>query len=492
MENYDVYRDISDRTEGDIYIGVVGPVRTGKSTFIKNFMDLMVLPNIDNAYNKERVVDELPQSAAGKTIMTTQPKFVPNEAVEIRIEEKAVMNVRMVDCVGYMVGGAMGFEENEQPRMVRTPWFDYDIPFEDAAEIGTRKVITDHSTIGVVVTTDGSITDITRNSYIEAEERVVNELKELNKPFIIVLNTSAPDADDTKKLRDSIAQKYDMPVLTLDVMNMTNADINKLLETVLFEFPLKTVRMDVPEWMQALSFDHWLLEDVMGRINNVLGDISKVRDYGKLMDAFDESEYVETPRLDIMLLGEGVVEFALTLKPGLFYKVLAEECGYPIKGDYHLFSIMKDLVTAKNEYDRVAQALDSVRQTGYGLVPPSMNELSLEEPEIVQQGSRFGVKLKASAPSLHLIRVDIQTVVSPIVGTEKQSEELVKYLLSEFEADPKQIWETNIFGKSLHELVKEGLSNKLARMPEDAQDKIQITLQRIINEGSGGLICILL
>jgi len=492
MEKFDLYRDIAERTDGDIYIGVVGPVRTGKSTLIKKFMDLLVLPNIDNAYKKERAIDEMPQSGAGRTIMTTQPKFVPDEAIEITIRENATLKVRMVDCVGYLVKGAIGHMEGDSPRMVRTPWFDYDISFEDAAELGTRKVITDHSTIGLVVTTDGSITDISRANYIEAEERVVNELKELNKPFVIILNSKNPTAPETINMREALEEKYDVPVLLLDVMNLTLEDIDDILSNVLFEFPLTEIRIDMPKWVQSLDDDHWLIEHIFQSVKGFTQDVSRVRDIYRIKDGLDESEYVEKPTISEVSLGDGKVKVSMDTKPGMFYKVLGETCGYNIEGDYQLIGLMKELAHAKREYDKVAQALEDVRTTGYGTVPPTMDELVLEEPEIIKQGGRFGVRLKASAPSLHFIRADIQTEVSPIVGSEKQSQELINYLLDEFESDPTKLWESNIFGKSLHELVKEGLSNKLMRMPEDAQFKIQETLQRIINDGSGGLICIIL
>lgn len=492
MEKFDLYSDIAERTDGDIYIGVVGPVRTGKSTLIKQFMDLLVLPNMENNFKKERSRDEMPQSGTGRTIMTTQPKFVPNEAIEITIQENANLKVRMVDCVGYLVKGAMGHMEGDQPRMVRTPWFDYDVPFEEAAEIGTRKVITDHSTIGLVVTTDGSITEIPRSNYIEAEERVIRELKELGKPFIIVLNSRHPTADDTLKMRDALEGKYDVPVMSLDVLNLSLEDINDILGKVLFEFPLTEVRLDVPKWVQSLDEDHWLVNHLLNTISTSTESVYRVRDIQAIKAGFDESEYLDDAAVHHINLGDGKASIKLNINPDMFYQILGEECGIKIEGDYQLIGLMKELSHAKKEYDRVAQALNDVRETGYGLVPPVMDELTLEEPEMVRQGSRFGVRLRASAPSLHFIRADIQTEVSPIVGTERQSEELVKYLLAEFESNPAMIWQSNIFGKSLHELVREGLSNKLMRMPEDAQFKIQETLQRIINEGSGGLICIIL
>ena len=492
MDKYDLYNDIAVRTDGDIYIGVVGPVRTGKSTFIKRFMDLLVLPNIDNAYKKERTIDELPQSGAGKTIMTTQPKFVPNEAVSIELRNAATLSLRMVDCVGYLIDGVIGHMENDVPRMVRTPWNDSDIPFEEAAEIGTRKVITEHSTIGILVTTDGSFTGIPHMDYAPAEERVVQELKEINKPFIVLLNTMNPNSEDTQQLRKSLEEKYDVTVIAANVTQLELEDVHYLLERILFEFPLSEMRFNLPRWVQALPSDHWLVSEILTTLSDSTKDLSRMRDVEKLLDVFEESEHINGIDIDNISLADGILNYDIDVKHDLFYQILGEECGCEINDDYQLVSMMKSLVYAKKEYDRVSEALEAVRTTGYGLVSPTMEEMTLEEPEIVKQGGRYGVRLRASAPSLHMIRVDIQTEVSPVVGTEKQSEEILRYLLSEFESDPSSIWESNIFGKSLHELVKEGLSTKLLRMPEDAQHKMQDTLSRIINEGSGGLICILL
>lgn len=491
MDKFDLYRDIAERTKGDIYIGVVGPVRTGKSTLIKRFMDLLVLPNMANDFNKERVRDEMPQSGTGRTIMTTQPKFVPNEAVEITVMDNANLRFRMVDCVGYLVKGALGYMEGNVARMVRTPWFEYDIPFEEAAEIGTRKVITDHSTIGLVVTTDGSITEIPRSSYIEAEERVANELKELGKPFVMILNSKHPQNEDTLKMRDALQGKYDVPVLALDVLNLSIDDINAVLSTILLEFPLCEIQVLISRWIQSLNEKHWLVEHILGIIKAWCDEIYRVRDIDKIGKTMYGSEFIVAPKVSQIDLGKGTAAIGLEPVPGLFYRVLGEECGYNIEGDYQLIGLMKDLSHAKREHSRVEKALKEVRETGYGLVAPSLEELMLEQPEIVKQGNRFGVKLRASAPSLHLIRVDIQTEVSPVVGTEKQSEELVKYLLDEFESDPAKIWQTNIFGKSLHDLVKEGLASKLMKMHEDAQIKMQEALQKIVNDSSG-LICIIL
>ena len=490
MEQFDLYKDISQRTDGDIYIGVVGPVRSGKSTFIKKFMDLQVLPNIHDENELERTRDELPQSGSGKTIMTTHPKFVPNEAVNIQLDEHTSFNVRLVDCVGYLIDGIIGHTEDDMPRMVHTPWSDEEIPFEKAAEIGTRKVICEHSTIGIVVTSDGSFTGISRSSYIDAEERVVNELKELGKPFIVILNTSEPYSIETQKLQVALEEKYGVPVVAQDVLQMELSDIQAVLEQVLFEFPLREMRIRIPKWIQALPCDHPLIQEIFSTLNAKHSD--KMRDYTSMLNGFEASENVKALTLDCILLGEGAVTYDVQIKPDLFYKILGEECGCEIMGDYHLISLMRDLISAKKEYDRIADALKQVKETGYGVVAPSMDEMTLEEPEIMRRGGHFGVKLKASAPSLHLMQVNIDTEVNPIVGSEKQSEELVKYLMSEFESDPTRIWESNMFGKSLHELVMEGLETKLSNMPDEACAKIQRTMERIVNDGGGGLICILL
>ena len=478
-----LYRDIAERTDGDVYIGVVGPVRTGKSTFIARFMEVLVLPHMQPGPKKDRLLDELPQSGSGKTIMTTQPKFVPSEAAQVFLQEQTAVRVRMVDSVGYLVKGALGSTEGESQRMVHTPWFDQDIPFEQAAEIGTRKVITDHATIGMVVTTDGSIADLPRSAYVEAEDRVISELQALGKPFVIVLNSAAPRTAEALQLRESLESRHGVPVMLLNVKEMGLEDIQHVLESVLLEFPVREVRFTVPAWLHALEPGHWLVSHVMERVRSVGDEPRRMRESDVFQEAFAASDYVPGLRQEGLMPGEGRIDFSLTLQDGLFNR---------IRGDAHLLSLMKELVAAKAEYDRVADALRAVRETGYGLVTPAMSEMTLQEPEIVRQGSRFGVKLKAHAPSLHMIRVDIETEVTPVVGTEKQSEELVRYLLEEFENDPQQIWSTNFFGKSLHDMVREGLSNKLMRMPADAQQKVQETLTRIINDGSGGMICILL
>ncbi|MCT4592902.1 MAG: stage IV sporulation protein A [Anaeromicrobium sp.] len=492
MENFDIYRDIAERTQGDIYIGVVGPVRTGKSTFIKRFMDLMVIPNIENAHMRERAKDELPQSGAGRTIMTTEPKFVPNEAVELNIDENANVKVRLVDCVGYLVDGAIGYEEEGKPRMVKTPWYDKEIPFAEAAEIGTKKVITDHSTIGLVILTDGTVTDIDRNKYIQAENRVMEELRALNKPFVIVLNSLNPHGEMALELKDQLEEKYKVPVVVADCANMHMEHINEILKNVLFEFPIREINISLPGWMDGLDSDHWLKKDIMNLVRDWSSHVRNINDIKNSMDGFKDIDIISEALLNDIQLGKGVTNINMKAKEGMFYSVLEEITGHKIHGDHELLGLITEFSRAKREFDRVETALNDVRETGYGLVPPSLKELELQEPEIFRHGNRFGVKLRANAPSLHIIRADIATEVSPIVGTEKQSEELVKYLLDEFESDPTKIWETNMFGKSLHDMVKEQLQHKLYTMPDDARSKMQKTLQKIINDGNNGLICIIL
>jgi stage IV sporulation protein A len=492
LENFDIYRDIAERTQGDIYVGVVGPVRTGKSTFIKRFMDMMVIPNIENTYKKQRAKDELPQSASGKTIHTTEPKFVPNEAVEITLDEAIKFKVRMVDCVGYIVKGASGYTEGDNPKMVTTPWYDYEIPFEEAAELGTKKVINEHSTIGILVTTDGSITDISRSDYLEAEERVVKELKAINKPFVIILNSSRGMEPETEVLRVELEEKYNVPVQIMDVINMKQEDVMNVFHRVLTEFPVREINIDMPEWIEKLEPTHWLKVNFMNVVREMCKAVDKVNDIEGFVGSFKDIDFLGNSGIVNMDMGEGTARIELNPQKGIFYKILSEVCDFEIRGENELLSIMKDLQRAKVEFDKVEVALKDVKETGYGLVAPQLTEMKLEEPEIVKHGTRYGVKLKASAPSLHFIKADIQTEISPIMGTEKESEELVRSLLEQFESDPSKIWQSNMFGKSLELLIKEGLQNKLFKMPEDVQVKIQRTLQKIINEGNGGLICIIL
>ena len=492
MSDYNVYRDIAMRTDGNIYIGVIGPVRTGKSTFIKKFMDSLVIPNISNAFKRERAKDELPQSAAGRTIMTTEPKFIPNEAVEIELSDNAKFKVRMIDCVGYIVTSAMGHIEDNSPRMVKTPWFEDEIPFAKAAEIGTKKVITDHSTIGIVVTTDGSISDIERDDYLDAENRVITELKELGKPFVVLVNSTEPKSERAIEVKKEIEIRHGVTVMTVNCLELDSVGINSIIESVLLEFPLKEIAINIPEWIDVLPGDHYLKKSIYDCVLSSVKDISRISEAKKVTHRIKENNNIDDVEISSINPGIGAVTLSFKTDENLFYKILGETSGLEITGKDALMTLMQELSSIKKKYDKISYALKEVQETGYGIVSPSIDELSLEEPEIVKQGNRFGVRLRASAPSIHMIRADIETEVSPIVGTEKQSEELVHYLLKEFEIDPKSIWSTNIFGKSLHELVNEGLHNKLYRMPEDAQYKLQETLTRIINEGSGGLICILL
>lgn len=481
------------RTGGDIYLGVVGPVRTGKSTFIKNFMEKLIIPSIDSPYKQDRAIDELPQSAAGKTIMTTEPKFVPNESVEVTLPGNVKMKTRLVDCVGYLVDEAMGHMEDDMPRMVKTPWSDESVPFEKAAEIGTRKVITDHSTIGIVVTTDGSITDISRESYVPAEERVVNELKELKKPFVIVLNSKYPDSDQAENLRQELQEKYSVPVIASDIQNLSENDITNIFERVLEEFPVSEIGFKLPLWFNMLDYNYPLKTEIVDTIRERFSKDFSIRQMNDVIkDILDNTDIFSNISVDSAKMEDGSVKLIMDIKPNVFFRVLSEKTNMEIHNECDVFRAIDDYSSIKKEYDKVKNALEEVRIKGYGIVSPQIDELTLEEPEIVKQGTKYGVKLKASAPSIHMIRADIETEVSPIVGSEKQSEDLVKYLLSEFENDPQQIWHSNIFGKSLHELVNEGLHNKLYKMPDEAQMKLQETLQRIINEGSSGLICIIL
>ncbi|MCH5279279.1 MAG: stage IV sporulation protein A [Christensenellaceae bacterium] len=493
MANTSIYRDIQERTGGDIYIGVVGPVRTGKSTFIKRFMDLMVLPKIENEFARERIVDELPQSGSGKTVMTTQPKFVPNEAVELNIgDDNIELRVRMVDCVGYMVNGALGNTEGELPRMVRTPWYDYDIPFDEAAEIGTQKVITEHSTIGVVIMTDGSITGIARSDYAEAEERVISELNNTGKPYIIILNTINPTDPDSIALANELSEKYHTPVTALDVMDMSIEDIHSMLERILLEFPLQTVSIELPNWIKALGVEHPLVKGLLERAARIMPALSKMRDYALLGEAYAQCEDFQPIEQLRISLGTGSAVYRLLPNDDVFYRILSEECEYNIANEAELIASLKDFVKAKRAYDRIAHALTAAEETGYGLVPPAIDEMQLDSPEIVQHGGRFGVRLKARASGLHIIRVDIESEVNPLVGTAEQSEQLINYLMDKFEHSPDEIWQTDIFGKSLYDLVKEGMAGKVARLPVDVQLKLRDAVTRMVNEGCNGLICIML
>ncbi len=492
MTNTSIYKDITERTGGDIYIGIVGPVRTGKSTFIKQFMDKLVLPNISGDYLKERANDELPQSSSGRTIMTTEPKFIPEKSAQINIDDSATMNVRLIDCVGYIVPSALGYIEGDQPRMVMTPWYEESVPFNMAAEIGTRKVITEHSTIGLVITTDGSISDIPREEYAEAEERVIDELKAINKPFIVLLNCMYPDSPAAKASAEELSAKYGVPVIPINCLELSEEDIKQILSRILFEFPVKEISVCFPKWINSLPVEHQLRTELCSCIKKCAEKVCHIRDINDFEKAFKDNKNIEDVSVGSINLGRGNAEVNIRMNPSLFYKILAQNTGLNIADEQELMESISELATIKKEYMRVKDALEEVEATGYGIIMPDIEELKLEEPEIVKQSGRYGVRLRASAPSIHLMKANITTEVSPIVGSEKQSEDLVMYLLSGFEEDPVKIWDSNIFGKSLHDLVNEGLHAKLSRMPIDARMRVQETVERVINEGCNGLVCILL
>lgn len=492
MDRIDIFKDISKRTNGDVYLGVVGAVRTGKSTFIKRFMDLVVLPNIKEEHERIRAHDELPQSAAGKTIMTTEPKFIPNQAVAIDIEEGVDVNIRLVDCVGYAVDGAKGFEDENGPRMVHTPWYEEPIPFHDAAEIGTRKVVQEHSTIGIVITTDGTIGEIPRANYVDAETKVINELKEVGKPFIVIINSVRPNDQETELLRQKLAEQHDVPVLSMSIETMNEHDVYNVLRESLYEFPVLEVNVNLPSWVMVLRKDHWLRQNYEEAIQTTVRNIKRLRDVSVIVHEFSEFEYIDYAQISGIEMGEGIAEIDLFAPQNLYENILKEIVGEEIKGKDHLLALMQDFTHAKREYDQIAGALQMVKQTGYGIAAPSIKDMELDEPEIIKQGSRYGVRLKAVAPSIHMVKVEVESEFAPIIGTERQSEELVKYLMQDFEEDPLSIWNSDIFGRSLSSIVREGIQAKISLMPENARYKLKDTLERIINEGSGGLIAIIL
>lgn len=490
-KNSDIYLDIAKRTNGDVYIGVVGPVRCGKSTFIQKFIQNFVLDNIANKHDRARANDELPQASAGNMVMTTKPQFVPNEAVKIKINN-TIMSVRLIDSVGYMVDGAVGAFENDKPRLVKTPWSEEAIPFVQAAVIGTEKVIKDHSTIAIAVTTDGSFTDIPRENYVEAERRTIKQLQATGKPFVIILNTSTPEEENVRKMADNMKNEYQAPVLVMNVNELNKEDVDKIMTEILKEFPLEVVNIKIPKWLKPLPVDNPTVKEILDTIMESIDDAGRIGEYDTNKILFENSDSFEPILNTSVEMGSGAISFEVVPKPDLFYKVLSYSCGMEIKDDYELVNCLKDLTTAKKKYDKISTALDKVNETGYGIVIPTIDEMELKEPEIVRQGGKCGVKLRAQAPSLHIMKVDVETEVSPIMGGYEQSEELVKYLLQEFENNPQGIWQTNMFGKSLESLVNEGLNNKLTSMPVNLQNKLRRTLSRIVNEGKGGILCILL
>lgn len=491
MSQTTIYQDIRERTAGALYVGVIGPVRSGKSTFIKRFMETLVLPQIQDAHLLERATDELPQSAAGKTIMTTEPKFIPEQAVNITLDDTAEMQVRLIDCVGYIVPSAIGYIEENAPRMVKTPWYNEEIPFNMAAEIGTRKVIAEHSTIGIVVTTDGSITEIPRAEYEEAEERVIRELQELGKPFAVLLNSVHPEDAATQACAQELQERYGVPVCPVNCLELGEEDVRGILGQILLEFPVRRMDIALPKWLTSLERSHPVRKAVMTSVKQCAGGVRKIAHVSQLAERLRGCEYIEGTAVQNISLGDGSATIEAFVGQPLFYQILRESTGLQIDDEASLMETMAELASIKQEYDKIRQALDEVEATGYGIVMPTVEEMELEEPEIIKQSGRYGVRLRAQAPSIHMMKANIQTEVSPIVGSERQSEELVSYLLREFEERPAEIWNSNIFGTSLYGLVNEGLHNKLCRMPTDARMKVKETVERVINEGCNGLICII-
>lgn len=491
MEQFDLYQDISARTGGDIYIGVVGPVRTGKSTFIKRFMETAVIPNIDNVYKRERARDELPQSGSGRTVMTVEPKFVPEEAVAVSAAGSSA-RVRLIDSVGYLIDGAMGQMEDGSPRMVTTPWFDHEITMNEAAELGTKKVIAEHSTVGIVVTTDGTVTDLPRESYLEAESRAVTELKALGKPFVVVINTAEPDSSAAQGMKSQLERQYGITCIAKNCIQLSQQDITDIFDALLMEFPMTELDVFLPDWVESLADDHPLKTDAWQALMESAKAVIKLKDADKTAVSAAAVENVSRAEVSHRDLAKGVAVLSLDYPRELFYQILSEKTGMEVAGDGDLMELLEKMGSIEKEYSRVQGALEQVKAVGYGIVMPDTQEMTLQTPEIIKSGGSYGVKLKASAPSIHMIRADIETEISPMVGSEQQSEELIKYLLSEYEGDTEKLWDSNIFGKSLYELINEGLTTKLKKMPDEARMKLKDTLGRIINEGSGGLICIIL
>ena len=492
MEERNIFSDIARRTSGRIYLGVVGGVRTGKSTFIKRFMDTLVIPNIEDDQLRRRTIDELPQSAAGRTIMTTEPKFIPEDGVEVTLDDTTHFNVRMIDCVGYIVPSALGYIEDEQPRMVKTPWYDEEIPFNMAAEIGTQKVIADHSSVGIVVTTDGSVTDIPREEYREAEQRVIEELTALGKPFVVLLNCAQPRSEQSKQLAKSLSEQYGVSVLPVNCLELDDREIKAILAGILLEFPVKEIAVDMPGWIGALEKTHAIKSSVFGALRENASRAMKLSQLRGVCETLSKCEYISKAEPGAVDPGTGKARITLTPERGLFCSVISEKTGMDIKDESDIMNMIVELSDVKSEFDKIRAAYSDALDTGYGIVMPAMEDLTLEEPQIIKQGSRYGIRLRASAPSIHMLKTNINTEVTPIVGSQEQSEELVNYLLSEFEDDPVKIWQSNIFGKSLNELVNEGMHNKLYRMPADARAKLNETIERIINDGCNGLICVIL
>lgn len=488
----DIYQNVAERTGGDIYLGVVGPVRTGKSTFVKRFMEALVIPHIENVYQQERARDELPQSGSGKTIMTSEPKFVPEEAVEISPDGITKLTIRLIDSVGYMIPGVLGAEEDGKPRMITTPWFDQEVPMSEAAELGTRKVMTEHCTIGIVMTTDGSIHELSRQGYVDAEQRAISDMKETGKPFLVLVNSSNPKGDSCRALCKQLQEEHHVHCIGVNCLTMCEEEICEILKQVLYEFPITEMRFYMPPWVSVLPFNHAIRETLYQAIGDCAEQIKTLSQSQEILNALQKLDFIEGCQMRNADLGSGCLTCELLMPNRLFYEILSEETGFTIENEAKLFELLHYLADMKKKYDKVSTALEQVQATGYGIVMPTPDEIKLEQPQIIRRGGNYGVKLKASAPSIHMMRADIQTEINPIVGDEKQSEDLLQYLLQEYEDNTEKLWDSNIFGKSVFELVNDGLNTKLMRMPEESRYKLQATLGRIINEGSSGLICIIL
>ncbi len=491
MEKIDIIKSITERTGGDLYLGVVGAVRTGKSTFIKKFIENLVVPNIEDEYEKKRALDEIPQSAQGRTIMTTEPKFVPSNAATIKVDDFTA-SVRLVDCVGYIIPGAKGYEDENGPRMVKTPWYDEEIPFVEAAEIGTEKVIKDHSSIGIVVTTDGSIGEIERNDYVEAEERIVSELKEIGKPFIMILNSTHPMLPETERMAENLKETYGVPVLPISIENMSERDIYEVLKEALYEFPVLEVNVDMPEWIATLDSENWLKKIYIEKIRESVIEIDKLRDIEHITSHFNDCEYISKSYLSNVDTSTGIVTVTLDAPDNLYNQVLKDIIGIEITSKSQLLKLFQDYNEAKLEYDQIKTALKMVKTTGYGVASPTLSDMKLDTPEILKQGSRYGIKLKAVAPSIHMIRVDVESTFEPIIGSEMQSKELIDYIMKDYDNDADSIWKSEIFGRSLDVIVKEGIQAKLSMLPENARFKLQQTLSKLVNKGNGNLFAIVL
>lgn len=491
MEQFSVYKDIKARTGGEIYLGVVGPVRTGKSTFIKRFMELLVLPAMEDEHLKNQTRDELPQSSGGKTIMTTEPKFIPKEAAKLKLDDSIEAKVRLIDCVGFMVDGAAGHIENQQERLVKTPWYEYQIPFTKAAEIGTRKVITDHSTIGVVVTTDGTIGDLRREAYIPAEEKTVEELKAIGKPFLVLLNSVRPYSEETQNLAEEMEKRYDVTVLPVNCEQLKKEDIFRILERILKEFPVTQLNFFIPKWLEILSSDHWLKAGVIQTVKELLGKVSQMKDItDSLLDVVTDT--IRGMKVDRMDLSDGTVSVNVDVNDSYYYQILSDYVGLPIEGEYQLMQTLSSLAKMKQEYEKVQNAISQVRLRGYGVVTPERSEVILDEPQVIKHGNKYGVKMKAEAPSINMIKAHIETEIAPIVGSQQQAEDLISYIKQNAKESEDGIWNTNIFGKSIQQIVEDGIQAKVSQVTEDCQMKLQDTLQKIINDSNGGMICIII